>query len=149
MLDAFLKAGINTFEISKKFCVFWIPILLFKKKNFGVIIALFAILKCKCEKNFTFSNILQKVKTYFLPISIILSVIPIKFETLKAPTVYSASDEILSSIACNVCDEIVSAYAQPAMKSVPRCSACIWNGWSCKNCQNLNAGWACTKICLA
>ncbi len=33
--------------------------------NFCVIIALFAYLKCKCEKNYTFSNILQKVKSYF------------------------------------------------------------------------------------
>jgi hypothetical protein len=38
---------------------------IFQKKNLGVIIALFAILKCKCEKNCTFSNILQKVKSYF------------------------------------------------------------------------------------
>ncbi len=37
------------------------------QKFFGVIIALFAILKCKCEKNYTFSNILQKVKSYFFP----------------------------------------------------------------------------------
>ena len=66
MLGAFLKAGINEFEISIKFCVFLIPILIFfKKKNVWVIIALFAILKCKCEKNCTFSNILQKVKSYF------------------------------------------------------------------------------------
>ncbi len=36
-----------------------------EEKIFGVIIALFAILKCKCEKNYTFSNILQKVKSYF------------------------------------------------------------------------------------
>ncbi len=38
---------------------------IFQKNNFWVIIALFAILKCKCEKNYTFSNILQKVKSYF------------------------------------------------------------------------------------
>ena len=38
---------------------------IFKKKIFGVIIALFPILKCKCEKNYTFSNILQKVNSYF------------------------------------------------------------------------------------
>jgi hypothetical protein len=45
---------------------FLIPILIFfKKKSFWVIIALFAILKCKCEKNYTFSNILQKEKSYF------------------------------------------------------------------------------------
>ncbi len=66
MLGAFLKAGINKFEISIKFCVFMIPILIFlKKKFFGVIIALFTVLKCKCEKNCTFSNIFQKVKSYF------------------------------------------------------------------------------------
>jgi hypothetical protein len=66
LLGAFLKAGINKFEISIKFCVFLIPIVIFfKKKNVWVIIALFAILKCKCEKNGTFSNILQKVKSYF------------------------------------------------------------------------------------
>ncbi len=40
-------------------------LIFFKKKFFLVIIALFAILKCKCEKNCTFSNILQKVKSYF------------------------------------------------------------------------------------
>ena len=45
---------------------FFIPItIFFKKKNFWVIIALFGFLKCKCEKNFTFSNILQKVKSNF------------------------------------------------------------------------------------
>ncbi len=45
---------------------FLIPIMIFfKKKNFWVIIALFAILKCKCEKNCAFSNILQQVKSYF------------------------------------------------------------------------------------
>ncbi len=45
---------------------FLIPILIFyKKRIFWVIIALFAFLKCKCEKNCTFSNILQKVKSYF------------------------------------------------------------------------------------
>ena len=65
-----------------------IPILIFfKKKFFGVIIALFAYFKCKCEKNCTFSIILQKVKSYFLPISIILRLIPIKFETLKPPSI--------------------------------------------------------------
>jgi hypothetical protein len=66
LLGAFLKAGINKFEISIKFCVFLIPILIFfKKKKFWVIIALFAILKCKCEKNCTLTNILRKVKSYF------------------------------------------------------------------------------------
>jgi hypothetical protein len=54
------------FEISIKFCVFFIPIMIFfKKKFFLVIIALFAYFKCKCEKNCTFSNILQKVKSFF------------------------------------------------------------------------------------
>ncbi len=66
MLGAFRKAGINEFEISIKFCGFLIPILIFfKKKFFWVIIALFRFLKCKCEKNCTFSNILLKVKSYF------------------------------------------------------------------------------------
>ncbi len=66
LLGAFLKAGINEFEISIKFCVFLIPIMIFfKEKNFWVIIALFAYFKCKCEKNYTFSNILQKEKSYF------------------------------------------------------------------------------------
>jgi hypothetical protein len=51
---------------------------IFQEKFFWVITALFAFLKCKCEKNCTFSNILQKVKSYFLPISIILRVIPIE-----------------------------------------------------------------------
>jgi hypothetical protein len=61
-----MKAGINEFEISIKFCVFLIPILIFLKKNFfGVIVALFAYFKCKCERNCTFSNILQKVKSNF------------------------------------------------------------------------------------
>jgi hypothetical protein len=77
-LGAFVEVGINEFEISIKFCVFLIPILIFfKKKKFGVIIALFAILKCKCEKNCTFSNILQKVKSYFFA-NINLRVIPIE-----------------------------------------------------------------------
>jgi hypothetical protein len=65
-LGAFVQVGINEFEISIKFCVFLIPILtFFKNKFFWVIIALLAYLKCKCEKNCTFSNILQKVKSYF------------------------------------------------------------------------------------
>jgi hypothetical protein len=43
-----------------------IPILIFfKKKSFWVKIALFAYFQCKCEKNCSFSNILQKVKSYF------------------------------------------------------------------------------------
>ncbi len=69
LLGAFLKAGINEFEISIKFCVFLIPMMIFfKKKFFWVIIALFAYFKCKCEKNCTFSNILQKVKSDFFAI---------------------------------------------------------------------------------
>jgi hypothetical protein len=58
--------GINEFEISIKFCVCLIPIVIFfKTKFFWVIIALFAYFKCKCEKNGAFSNILQKVKKNF------------------------------------------------------------------------------------
>ncbi len=64
-----------------------------KKKKFWGSIALFAILKCKWEKNSTFSTILQKVKSYFLPISIILRVIPIKFETLKPPRAHPLARE--------------------------------------------------------
>ncbi len=61
MLGTFLRAGINKFEISIKFCIFLIPILIFfKKKNFCVIIALFAILNCKCEKTIH-SQSVQKV----------------------------------------------------------------------------------------
>ncbi len=75
----------------------------FPKKNFWVIIALFAILKCKCEKNCTFSNILQKVKSYFLPISTILRVIPIKFETLKPPTKYPLTKILL--VVTKLCAE--------------------------------------------
>jgi hypothetical protein len=41
---------------------------------------------------------------------------------------------------CSACDEIVSAYAKQ-MKHVFGCPS--------KNCQNLNAGWACLKIRLA
>ncbi len=36
-----------------------------EEKIFWVIIALFVYSKCKCEKNCTFSNILQNVKSYF------------------------------------------------------------------------------------
>jgi hypothetical protein len=39
------------------------------------------------EKNCAVSNILQKVKSYFLPISVILRLIPIKLETMKPPNV--------------------------------------------------------------
>ncbi len=61
-----ISESINEFEISIKFSVFLIPIMIFfKKKFFWVIIALFAYFKCKCEKNCTFSNILLKVKSYF------------------------------------------------------------------------------------
>jgi hypothetical protein len=54
-----------------------------KKKFVWVILLLFEDFKSKCEKNCTFSNILQKEKVIFLPISIILRLIPITFETLK------------------------------------------------------------------
>jgi hypothetical protein len=38
---------------------------IYEEKFFFVILALFEDFKCKCEKNCTFSNILQKVKSYF------------------------------------------------------------------------------------
>ncbi len=44
---------------------FYIHIDIFQEKFFWVIIALFAYFKCKCEQNCTYSNILQKVKSYF------------------------------------------------------------------------------------
>ncbi len=82
--------------IQHKILRFLIPILIFfQKKMFWVIIALFVYFKCKCEKNCTFSNILQKVKSCFLPISIMLCLIPIKFETLKPPTMYSRCKQFL------------------------------------------------------
>ncbi len=65
---------------------FFIPILIFfKKKFFWVIAALFAYFKCKCEKTVHFQTIRKNKKVIFLPISIILCLIPIKFETLKPP----------------------------------------------------------------
>jgi hypothetical protein len=63
--------GINEFEISTKFCVFWLPILIISGKNV-------------LGHNSIFLNILQKANSQFFPsISIILRLIPIKFETLK------------------------------------------------------------------
>ncbi len=41
---------------------------IFQEKKYWVIIALFAYFKCKFEKICTFSNILQKVKSYFFAI---------------------------------------------------------------------------------
>ncbi len=49
----------------KNSAFFYTHIDIFKKQIFWVIIALFAILKRKCEKHCTFSNILQKLKSYF------------------------------------------------------------------------------------
>ncbi len=58
----------------------------------------------------------------------------------------------------------ISAYAQPAMKSIPRMLSQRWNsfhvcsecdeirsayaqhGCTCKNCSHFTAGWACAKI---
>ncbi len=73
------------FEIS-------IKLIFFTKRFFRVIIpvSLFANFKCKCGKNWKFSNILQKVKSYFLPISIILRLIPNPFPKkykLKPPSI--------------------------------------------------------------
>jgi hypothetical protein len=45
------------------------------------------------RKNYTFSNILQKEKSYFFHISIILRLIPIKFETLKPPNMHPENEE--------------------------------------------------------
>ncbi len=106
--------------------MFLIPILIFfKKKIFWVIIALFAIFKCKCEKNCTFSNILQKLKSYFFQISIILRLIPIKFETLKPPNVccrvhgFDFVKSTDSKISINLCifDSRIKKFAKIVSKS--------------------------------
>ncbi len=60
---------------------------IFQEKIFLGHNSTFCNLKMQSEKNYTFSNILQKVKSYFFQISIILRLIPIKFETLKPPNV--------------------------------------------------------------
>jgi hypothetical protein len=78
-LGLFLKAGINEFEISIKFNVFLTRIDIFPENCFGVIIALFANFKCKCEKTVHFQHF-AKSKKLFLPISITLYLIPINFE---------------------------------------------------------------------
>ncbi len=44
---------------------FYTHIDIFQEKNFWFIIVLFGFLKCKCETNCTFSDILQKVNSYF------------------------------------------------------------------------------------
>ncbi len=65
-----IRGHIGRYSVSqsRQSAMFLIPIMIIFKKNFfWVIIALFAILKCKCEKICTFSNILQKVKSYFFP----------------------------------------------------------------------------------
>jgi hypothetical protein len=52
----------------------------------------FVYFKCKCEKNCTFSNILQKVKSYFLAISINLRLIPIEIPKkyiIEAPYIFA------------------------------------------------------------
>ncbi len=51
------------FGISMKFSLFWYPIQIVMKKIFQVIVALSADFECKCSKNGTFSDILQKLKT--------------------------------------------------------------------------------------
>jgi hypothetical protein len=47
-LGAFLKAGINEFDISITFSFFDTHIDIFHENFFGVLIALFANFKCKC-----------------------------------------------------------------------------------------------------
>ncbi len=66
LLGAFLKAGINEFEISIKFCIFLYPYWYFwRKKIFWVIIALFAFFKCKCEKKYIFKHFAKSKKLFF------------------------------------------------------------------------------------
>jgi hypothetical protein len=45
--------------------------------------------------------------------------------------------------ACSACDEISSAYAQCAIKFVPRM---LSMDCTCKNCSNFTTGWACAEI---
>ena len=64
-LESFFRAHFNESVISIKFCVFWCPIwIFFLTKFLWVILAFFSNFECKCSKNETFSNILQKVKSY-------------------------------------------------------------------------------------
>ncbi len=65
LLGAFLKAGINEFEISIKFCFFYTHIDIFQEKKFLGHKSTFCNLKMQMRKNSTFSNILQKIKSYF------------------------------------------------------------------------------------
>jgi hypothetical protein len=51
-------------------CAFFIPILHFVRKIFGVILGLLAIFKGKCPKHGIFWKFLQKEKINFLPVSI-------------------------------------------------------------------------------
>ncbi len=129
MLGAFLSRH-NETEISINFCVFWIPILIFfKKKIVCVHNSTFCILyfKCKCEKTCTFSNILQKVKSNFLPISIILRLIPMESKKIFNWSPISCSMLLLGFIwalllrffvqnlfnryECDIYAEIASAWA--------------------------------------
>ncbi len=87
------SVGINEIEISIKFCIFYTHIEIFGK-NFWVIIALFAKFICRFEKTVHFQTFCKKSKVIILPISIILLLIPIKFETLKPPNVHCTSIQI-------------------------------------------------------
>ncbi len=63
----FLKAGINKFEISIKFCVFLIPILIFfKKKNFLGHNSTFCNLKMQMRKKlYIFKHFAKSKKLFF------------------------------------------------------------------------------------
>jgi hypothetical protein len=69
---------------------------------FGVIKALLANFKCKCQKiaHFqTFKPFAKIKKLIFLPISIILRLIPIKFETLLKPPILHPLTHRVHSVA--------------------------------------------------
>ncbi len=78
------KNQINEFGISKKFCIFFTHYEICEHK-FEVILALFANFECLCSNNEPFLN---KVKAYYLRIYINLSLNPIKFWKLEAPSVF-------------------------------------------------------------
>jgi hypothetical protein len=80
-------AHFNEFGICIKFSFFLNPILHIWRG--GGRISTILNFNCMCSKPETFSNILLKVKSYFLQISSNLSLNPIKFWILKAHAVYT------------------------------------------------------------
>jgi hypothetical protein len=79
LLGAFLKAGINEFEISIELCVFDTHIDIFQEKKLLVHNSTFCNLKMQRQKKlYIFKHFSKSKKLFFLPISIIFRVIPIE-----------------------------------------------------------------------